>query len=91
MSIRKLLIKAERTGEEIVIAVTDKGVGIPVKDIGKLFRIDTKHSTPRNLPTKRAQALGLILCKDFVEKQGGKIWVDSTEGLGSTFFFTLPC
>jgi PAS domain S-box len=87
---QEVTIKAERTDEGVVIAVTDKGVGIPEKEIGKLFRIDTKHSTP-GTSNEKGTGFGLILCKDFVEKQGGRIWIESTEGLGSTFFFTLPC
>lgn len=86
----EVTIKAELTNEGVVVSVIDNGVGIPEKEIGKLFRIDTKHSTP-GTSNEKGTGFGLILCKDFVEKQGGRIWVESTEGLGSSFFFTLPC
>ena len=71
------------------ITVKDNGVGISEEDIGKIFRIDSKHKT---LGTKgeKGTGLGLILCKEFIEKNGGEIRVKSEVGKGSEFSFTLP-
>ena len=71
------------------ISVKDDGVGISNEDIQKIFKIDSKHKT---IGTKgeKGTGLGLILCKDFVEKNGGKIVVKSVVGKGSVFSFTLP-
>ncbi len=85
----EVYISAEQKPEEIIISVRDKGVGIRKEDITKLFRIDTNHTT---LGTKREKGtgLGLMLCKELIEKHEGKIWVESEEGKGSVFYFTLP-
>lgn len=74
--------------DEIEISVNDEGVGIPEEEISKLFRIDIKYSTPGTM-NEFGTGLGLILCKEFVEKHNGKIWVESTAGSGSNFKFTL--
>ena len=71
------------------ISVKDTGIGIAKEDIPKLFRIESKYST-RGTADEKGTGLGLILCKEFVEKHGGKIWVESEEGKGSAFYFTLP-
>ncbi|MFW6290654.1 MAG: sensor histidine kinase, partial [Mariniphaga sp.] len=69
------------------------GVGIPDAEVNKLFRLD-EHYTTEGTQKERGTGLGLILCREFVEKHGGKIWVKSRTGedsqQGSTFFFTLP-
>lgn len=85
-----ILITAKQADGSVEISITDKGVGIPTAEITKLFRIDHKHTTLGTM-NERGTGLGLILCKDFVEKQGGTIWVTSEVGKGSTFSFTLPC
>ncbi len=71
------------------ITVADNGVGIRKCDIEKLFRIDTKINT-KGTDQEPGTGLGLILCKEFIEKNSGKIYVESEPGLGSRFKFTLP-
>jgi two-component system sensor histidine kinase/response regulator len=71
------------------ISVADTGVGIDPKHIHKIFRIDSKFSL-LGTNKEKGTGLGLILCKEFVEKQGGTIWVESELGKGSKFTFTLP-
>lgn len=80
-------VKVEPT--EIRFSVIDNGQGIEKKHLDKLFRIDNKlNKTGTN--GEPGTGLGLILCKEFVEKQEGKIWVVSSPGIGSEFHFTLP-
>jgi hypothetical protein len=74
---------------ELTVSVSDDGVGIPKSRIDKLFRIDENFSTP-GTQKEKGTGLGLILCKEFVEKHKGQIWVESEEGKGSTFSFVLP-
>ena len=71
------------------ISVTDTGIGISKENIDKIFKIDESFST---LGTEREKGtgLGLILCKEFVEKNGGRLMVKSESEKGSTFSFTLP-
>lgn len=71
------------------IYVSDTGTGMPKEVVEKIFRIDSKH-TMKGTQGETGTGLGLLLCREFVEKNGGKIWVESTEGVGSTFRFTLP-
>lgn len=74
---------------EFVISVADEGVGISKENLSKLFRIDENQST-LGTQQEKGTGLGLILCKELIEKQSGKIWVESEPGKGSTFYFTLP-
>jgi two-component system sensor histidine kinase/response regulator len=73
----------------VEVAVSDTGTGINHEDISKLFRIDFKHTT-LGTAGERGSGLGLILCKELVEKNGGNIWVESEIGKGTTFRFTVP-
>ena len=77
------------TGGFHEVTVADNGVGIQRKDIEKLFRIDTKVYT-QGTAEESGTGLGLILCKEFVEKNSGTIRVESEAGTGSKFIFTLP-
>jgi signal transduction histidine kinase len=73
----------------IVFTVTDNGVGMSEETLNNIFKIDTtviKIGTDH----ERGSGLGLILCKEFVEKHGGKIWAESEVGKGSKFIFTIP-
>ena len=85
------LIKLELkpNGTHVLVSVADTGVGMSRDVIEKLFRIDAKHTT-KGTANEKGTGLGLTLCKDFVEKNGGKLWVESEEGRGSVFYFTVP-
>ena len=85
----KVVIKATIDSHEITISIKDSGVGISQENIEKLFRIDTKYSMP-GTENEQGTGLGLKLSKEFVEKQGGKIWVSSVEKKGSEFKFSIP-
>ncbi|MEZ4524969.1 MAG: hybrid sensor histidine kinase/response regulator [Desulfobacterales bacterium] len=82
-------LRAVRKGEEAEISVKDTGVGIRSEDIGKLFSLH-EHFSTRGTRSEKGSGLGLILCKEFTEKNKGRLWVESTEGKGSVFRFTLP-
>ncbi len=71
------------------IYISDTGTGMPKEVVEKIFRIDSKH-TMKGTQGETGTGLGLLLCREFVEKNGGKIWVESTERVGSTFRFILP-
>lgn len=85
----EIKIYAKDNSDHIVISVSDNGVGIPPDDMTKLFNISEVYTT-KGTAQEKGTGLGLFLCKDFVEKHGGKIWAKSEVGKGSTFLFTLP-
>ncbi len=76
-------------GDEVQVVIQDTGVGIKPEDLEKLFQIDTYHST-KGTDQESGTGLGLTLCREFVELNKGKIWVESTLGVGSKFVFSLP-
>jgi signal transduction histidine kinase len=78
-----------KDSNELRISISDTGVGISPEVQKKLFRIDTKYST-NGTANEKGTGLGLILCKDFVEKNGGTIGVKSEPGKGSTFYLSFP-
>lgn len=82
-------IEVQTTDTASQVSVIDSGVGIARKELAKLFRIESKYSTS-GTANEKGTGLGLILCKEFVEKHQGKIWAESTVGKGSTFSFTIP-
>lgn len=73
----------------VVVSVADTGIGMPDQIKKNLFSISTKVSRP-GTNNEPSTGLGLILCKELVEKHGGTIWVESHEGQGSTIYFTVP-
>jgi PAS domain S-box-containing protein len=85
----KIELNAVRQEGNIMISVRDNGKGMNYESLEKLFKAGFNFTT---LGTVREDGtgLGLILCKEFVEKHGGKIWAESEEGKGSIFYFTLP-
>lgn len=80
---------ATDNGEFVKFEVKDSGIGMSEEVINKLFRIDVHH-TSLGTNNEKGTGLGLILCKEFVENNKGKIWVESKVGEGSSFIFTLP-
>lgn len=84
-----VILDANKKGETIYISVKDNGVGIKEEMYNKLFNLSTNQST-KGTNDEAGSGLGLILCKQFTEKNGGKIWVESKPNIGSTFYFTLP-
>jgi signal transduction histidine kinase len=85
----EICILAENINSELKISICDNGTGISEKDKEKLFKISEKFST-NGTSGEQGTGLGLILCQDFVEKNGGRIWAESEKGKGSKFIFTLP-
>lgn len=84
-----IVIRSNTLENDIEISITDNGVGIKEEDLAKLFRIDAQHTTYGTCDEK-GSGLGLILCKEMIERNRGKIWVTSKVGEGTTFTFTLP-
>ena len=86
---RKVEVRIDSIGGLIQVSVVDEGIGIPGECISKLFRIDEKYKAV-GTAGEQGTGLGLIICREFVEKNGGEISVQSKPGVGSTFSFTLP-
>jgi signal transduction histidine kinase/ligand-binding sensor domain-containing protein len=82
-------IDASESDKEIRIDISDNGVGMSKDEVERLFRIDV-NLNKSGTAGEKGTGLGLILCKEFIEKNNGKLWVVSQIGKGSTFSFTLP-
>jgi len=82
-------VEVEVEDSQVIISVSDTGIGMKPETIEKLFKIETSFTT-RGTENEKGTGLGLLLCKEFIEKHEGKIWVESEEGKGSTFSFSLP-
>ncbi|OGU55742.1 MAG: hypothetical protein A2V66_11805 [Ignavibacteria bacterium RBG_13_36_8] len=82
-------VTAKPVGDYLEVAVEDTGIGLIEEDVQKLFRLDIAHKKIGKLENK-SSGLGLILCKEFIERNGGKIWVESQLDKGSKFIFTIP-
>jgi signal transduction histidine kinase len=85
----KITINAEQNSEIVIISVSDNGIGIPSDNLAKLIDI-SEVLTTKGTAGEPGTGLGLLLCKEFAEKHGGKIWVESEAGKGSVFKFSLP-
>jgi len=82
-------IDISQTDSNFTISVSDNGIGIEQEDLSKLFDISNILTT-KGTAGETGTGLGLLICKEFVRKHGGKIWVESEVGKGSNFKFTLP-
>jgi signal transduction histidine kinase len=83
-------ISAIQEAGMVTVSVSDNGIGIRADKLKKLFDISQRQTTT-GTAEETGTGLGLILFKEFVEKNGGKVWVESEFGKGSHFKFTLPC
>lgn len=83
-------INYARTDHMIKVEVKDTGVGLSGEDINKLFRIDVINTSIGSGDSGKGTGIGLIICKEFIEKNGGQISVESKKGEGSKFYFTVP-
>jgi len=85
----KIEINSFANEEDIIIEVKDNGIGIEKVNLTKLFQMDS-HFTSVGTDNENGTGLGLILCKEIIDKHHCRIWVESDEGKGSSFKFTLP-
>lgn len=84
-----IIITANKKEKHHIISIIDTGIGISKEKIGKLFKISEKNTTS-GTENEKGTGLGLLLCKEFIEKHNGKIQVESEEGKGSEFSIFLP-
>jgi len=85
----RIEIITKETGRFVQISVKDFGLGINQEEQNKLFQIG--HNIARDgTANEKGTGLGLLVCKEFVDRHKGKIWLESEPGEGTTFFFTLP-
>lgn len=85
----KITITAIQTGHEITVAIKDTGIGMS-KEIQKNLFTPQMDTLSKERKDNKGAGIGLLLVKGFLEKNGGRIWVESEEGVGSSFYFTLP-
>ena len=85
----QISVSSKNENDMINVMVMDNGIGMSKQNQEKLFKID-QHITTLGTAKESGTGLGLILCKELIEKNGGIIWVKSEEKVGTTFFFTLP-
>lgn len=85
----RVKVTSEKENGHVIVSVSDNGIGMTSEEISKLFRIE-KHFHKTGTANEKGTGMGLILCKELIEKNGGSIYVDSTIGKGSTFRFTIP-
>lgn len=85
----RIHISTQLKGKKLLqVCISDNGIGIHPGEIGKLFRIDQSYTT-EGTEDEKGTGLGLLLCKEFIERNRGNIWVESSVDSGSRFYFTL--
>jgi signal transduction histidine kinase len=84
-----ITIDAIQREDQVEVRVKDNGIGMNELTLNRLFQLDNYHTTT-GTSNEKGNGLGLILCKEFVETNGGAIWVESEENKGTTFHFTVP-
>ena len=85
----QVIIKASNADKGVIFSVSDNGMGMSAAQIEKLFDRNQNYTT-YGTSGEKGTGLGFNLCYDFAQKHGGDLWVESTPGKGSTFYFTMP-
>jgi PAS domain S-box-containing protein len=85
----EITIDASEKEDYVEVSISDNGIGIDKNNIDKIFNFTTPYST-EGTKGEKGTGLGLALCKEFIEKNGGRIWFNNNEGQGTKFSFTLP-
>ena len=85
----QVTVRAEKKDAEIVVSIADTGIGIAETMKKRIFEVDYNKSTT-GTANEAGTGLGLVLCKEYVNRNGGRIWFETESGKGTTFFFTLP-
>jgi signal transduction histidine kinase len=85
----EIAIREARGAQEVVISIRDHGIGIPLHEQGRIFG---RFARASNSGARKigGTGLGLYLCRELVERHAGRIWFESVQGQGSTFFIALP-
>ena len=86
----EISVSARSEGDSVLVGVRDHGLGISPDDRAKLFQPFQRLETQLSGTAIQGVGLGLVVCRRLVEAHGGRIWVESELGQGSTFYFTLP-
>jgi signal transduction histidine kinase len=81
--------KKPESDQLIEVTVTDTGIGMSQENLQNIFRLDVSQSTP-GTEEEEGTGLGLIICKEMLEQNGGQIWVESESGRGTTVGFSIP-
>jgi two-component system sensor histidine kinase/response regulator len=84
-----IAISITKNEKDWIVSVEDEGVGISEENRKKIFDPNANFTT-FGTNKEKGSGLGLLICQEFVKKQGGEIWVESEEGMGSLFSFTIP-
>jgi signal transduction histidine kinase len=85
----ELIIREEVESHSALLSVRDRGIGIPLQQQARIFGRFARAENARATEIT-GTGLGLYLSRELVERHGGRLWFESTEGVGSTFFMTLP-
>lgn len=86
---KQIQINVSKNDSEYIITIKDEGIGIKQENLYKLFN-NTTHLSTFGTNNEKGSGLGLLLCKEFVEKCNGKIWAETEWGIGSSFNFSVP-
>lgn len=85
----EIIVSLREEGDRVVISVSDKGKGMKASDQEKIFKTNV-HNSSFGTENEEGSGLGLLICKEFINRNNGEIWFESKEGAGSTFSFYIP-